>query len=179
MRVTRPYLGETVQQYAWIDLSPMDGMPKNKVMYKIWVKYLLLRRAIHSFAKFGDRTIDDIKSRIKNPVVRFAYQMFYKLKLYRLFDERKETRKLDRACARFSDGKEAYYANVMGGSNDKDIFPVEVYAEGVELPFEDIKIRCPKNYEVYLTQTYGADYMSPPPEDKRDRHHILDIEFLK
>ena len=42
-----------------------------------------------------------------------------------------------------------------------DIFPL------VKMPFEDTYTFVPKNYEQMLTDKYG-DYMTPPPEDKRD-----------
>ena len=42
--------------------------------------------------------------------------------------------------------------------------------EEVYLDFEDMKIRVPKQYEVYLTHMFG-DYMQLPPEEKRKVHY--------
>lgn len=46
------------------------------------------------------------------------------------------------------------------------------------LPFEDDVFPVPSGYEEYLTNAYG-DYMTPPPEDKRNGGHgdvIIDLE---
>lgn len=176
--VTRSYLGEIVDQFAWIDVSPMDGMPSNKLMFKAWVKYLLLRRLIHSFSKFGERQYADVNQRVKSPVLQAAYKVLFGAKAYKLFNPLVEARKLDKACAKFSTPSTKYYANIMGGSKDKDIFPIEVYGGGVELPFEDIMIRCPEKLDVYLRQTYGDTYMEFPPEEDRHRHRIIDVRII-
>lgn len=177
--VTRSYLGEVVDQFAWIDVSPMDGMPSNRLMYKFWVKYLLLRRLVHSFSKFGAREQKELNSRVKSPALRSVYKVLFGIKAYRFFDSRKEAEKLDKACARYSNPSTKYYANIMGGSKDKDIFPVEVYGKGTELPFEDIQIHCPEKLDAYLRKTYGDSYMEFPPEKERHRHRIISVKTIK
>jgi lipopolysaccharide cholinephosphotransferase len=43
------------------------------------------------------------------------------------------------------------------------------------LPFEDIDVPCPSNYDALLTHIYG-NYMQMPPVDQRVSH---DIEIIK
>ena len=53
----------------------------------------------------------------------------------------------------------------------KDVFPTKW------VKFEDMKIRIPNNYHVHLVSTYGEDYMTPPPEEKRKTHYPYLLDF--
>ena len=66
-------------------------------------------------------------------------------------------------------------ANYNGAWGKREIVPKEWYGEGVEVEFEGLKVRAPKEYDLWLKQVYG-DYMTPPPEDKRKTHH--DTEYI-
>ena len=46
-----------------------------------------------------------------------------------------------------------------------------------KLPYAGMQIRFPGKTEAYLSTRYGADFMTPPPEDKRHNHppYILDF----
>ena len=52
--------------------------------------------------------------------------------------------------------------------------PHSFFASYQSVPFEDIEIRVPENYDGYLTDRYG-DYMPPPPPEKRNSGHIAYI----
>ena len=45
-----------------------------------------------------------------------------------------------------------------------------LFKETVEVPFEDIMVKVPKNYDQYLKNLYG-DYMKFPPKEKQVGHH--------
>jgi lipopolysaccharide cholinephosphotransferase len=44
----------------------------------------------------------------------------------------------------------------------------------VDMPFGNLKVMAAKNYDIYLSGTYG-DYMTPPPEDKRTPYPAEDL----
>ncbi len=44
------------------------------------------------------------------------------------------------------------------------------------VPFENLILPIPKGYKMYLKTLYG-DYMTIPPEEKREHHYIRSIEF--
>ena len=44
--------------------------------------------------------------------------------------------------------------------------------ETILVPFEDMTAPIPKEYDAYLTHLYG-DYMTPPPDNKKDDRHII------
>ena len=43
-----------------------------------------------------------------------------------------------------------------------------------EVTFEGRKVKCPAGLENYMTRLYGPDYMTPPPEDKREKHVVFE-----
>ena len=47
-----------------------------------------------------------------------------------------------------------------------------------EMTFEGLKVKCPAGLEDYLTRLYGPDYMTPPPEDRRERHVVFEPFLL-
>ncbi len=62
----------------------------------------------------------------------------------------------------------------------------DVCRKSIEMPFEGVSMRVPCGYEAYLEITYGKDYMTLPPEDKRSAHanslcgcEDVDLEKLK
>lgn len=71
-------------------------------------------------------------------------------------------------CIGFPTGRKHYFGEIHARD---DIFPL------ADTKFESIMVHIPGNYDKYLTKLYGSDYMTVPPEDKREKHFILDIEF--
>lgn len=52
----------------------------------------------------------------------------------------------------------------------------EEITEMVKMPFENLNLPVPKDYDTYLKELYG-DYSVIPPEDKREHHYIRFIRF--
>lgn len=50
-------------------------------------------------------------------------------------------------------------------------FPMSAFRATAIMPFEDIELPIPIDYKAYLTAEYGADYMTPPPPEKRISTH--------
>lgn len=55
---------------------------------------------------------------------------------------------------------------------EREIHDREWMGEGTELPFENLMVKAPSNYDAYLKCMYG-DYMTPPPAEKRITHHSV------
>lgn len=65
----------------------------------------------------------------------------------------------------------SYIGNLSWSSSLKDRYPKQWFDKTIELPFEDIVIPVPAEYDRILTQFYG-DYMQIPPKEKRIRHNF-------
>ena len=59
------------------------------------------------------------------------------------------------------------------------MFPNEVYGEGVRLEFEGHMFAAPKEYELIFERLYGKNYMELPPENKRAAHSIVKLDLGK
>lgn len=57
-----------------------------------------------------------------------------------------------------------------------ELFMRSDYCEYIESSFEGYKWKIPAGYERILTRLYG-DYMEIPPEDKREKHVLLDFKI--
>lgn len=58
-----------------------------------------------------------------------------------------------------------------------EILPYDVFVPTRRAMFEGMEVNLPRQAEVYLANLYGGDYMQLPPEDKRERHFIVDFQL--
>ncbi len=59
----------------------------------------------------------------------------------------------------------------------KQLFPNEVYGEGVRLEFEGHMFNAPSAYLDILERLYGKKYMELPPKEKQITHEIIKLDF--
>lgn len=86
----------------------------------------------------------------------------------------KTTRKYPYECSEFC----MFYETEVYGLR-RNVIPKKWIEETVWVPFENVQVRIPKYYHEYLTHIYG-DYMTPPPDDKKDDRHIVKyLDFEK
>ncbi|WP_026516516.1 LicD family protein [Butyrivibrio sp. MC2021] len=57
-------------------------------------------------------------------------------------------------------------------------FPTDWFKETIELPFEDSKMICPKEYDKYLSYQFDK-YMELPPEEERGTRHAYFVDLKK
>lgn len=69
--------------------------------------------------------------------------------------------------------KSEYMANLqLGTYGMRECFKAALWEDMIYLPFEDTQVASFRDYDAYLTCLFG-DYMTPPPEDKRDSTHTF------
>lgn len=59
------------------------------------------------------------------------------------------------------------------------ITPADEWLPVKKIQFEDIQINVPNNIEKYLERAYGKNYMQLPPEEKREQHFCIELDFGK
>lgn len=62
--------------------------------------------------------------------------------------------------------------------DDRMTFESDIYQGTIEMPFENIMIKVPVNYDTILRKYYG-DYMELPPENQRVSAHHFKAFFIK
>lgn len=65
-----------------------------------------------------------------------------------------------------------YLFEMVAGALCKEPFPKEVFDSYIEMQFENRRYMSVRDYDKYLTSTFG-DYMTLPPIEKRIRHHCF------
>ena len=77
-----------------------------------------------------------------------------------------------------SEGESAFVITYCGAWGKREIARTEWFAEGVEVEFEGLRLRAPKDYDAYLRRGVYGDYMQLPPIEKQVGHHYTDIVDL-
>ena len=114
-----------------------------------------------SLVEYGDSTIKDICRKI----------MWYAL---RIVNPRWFGNRIDALIKKYRK-EDGQYEGLVGCGKDgrKEVFPRGTFEELIELPFEDMMVPAPKEYDVFLSQFYG-DYMTVPSQEEIDyKSHLL------
>lgn len=146
----------------WVDIFPMDGVPENKILCKVFMNICFGMRAVilsmttdFSGAEKGKKTM---VKRILNQVA----VILGKKRVYRLYD---------RLCRRYPCKTSLYVANLFSAYGARDRMKRARIVRSKVYPFEDRQYTGFADYEYYLSNLYG-DYMKLPPEEKRRTHSI-------
>lgn len=97
-------------------------------------------------------------------------------KLFSFSSFQKWMDKVDKAC------QYNKKSNLMGIPSGRGHYFGEIRHRETFLPtskgvFEGMNVNLPGDPDDYISNLYGRDYMTLPPEEKRERHHIVDIQF--
>ena len=138
-----------------IDIFPLVGLYKNNFMRKLQTKLLGINRAMLS-KEFALATQPELKHNFKTKLLYLLPHPFRCLicKMNELIIFKK------------------FYISDMASSvwfTLPDEIEVKAYGEGVSLPFEDVMLLCPSDWDTVLTTVFG-DYMTPPPVEERNGH---------
>ncbi|MDD2496087.1 MAG: LicD family protein, partial [Tissierellia bacterium] len=157
------------QQYAWIDVFPLDGMPNNQIKLKIHSFRLLLARMIFNYSIFSSGVDMNAKNRpwYEKVLIRFGQV----LPVEKIFNRQKAYIRLDRLLKMYDFDESNYLINLMGAYKLKEMFHKKYFGNGAKYEFEGMQLNGPKDYNYVLTQLYG-DYMTPPPIGDRNHHRI-------
>ena len=152
---------------VFVDIFPLDNFDiLDDEIYKIQVE---------SMQKFSDY----VKSIRKFSFSDFVEQVigFHFRGLKAIVESWFVQKEREKRLKHFQD----YIAPHTGGKGEKcvcitqwegKIFKSRWFEDTIEMPFEDISVIIPKDYDSYLKLLYG-DYMTPPPEEGRVSQHYL------
>jgi len=145
---------------VFIDIMPFDGVPSNLLVKKLY--YIMMRQLvkIYDYRKFGKISGKSIKVQLIN---YFSTELLHKVWM-----------KLATNWSFYSSKQTCFTWSIR---NKKLTFDTALFDDLIEVQFEDICVRVPRNYKKYLTQHYG-DFMKIPPENERQIHNaggIVDV----
>jgi len=157
---------------AWIDLFPLDGVPKDPKVFDKWYKKCSRLYTLFMFSQFKYfYSITDVKGRRFRALKIFVKKAFYKLNLEKLINTRKAWCKLDKNLKKYDYNESDSVFNFCGAWGIKELFDKKTYGEGKIYKFEDLLLNGPEDYDTVLSQMYG-DYMTPPSDADKNRHLV-------
>lgn len=165
-----------IHQGIFVDIFPYDNWPDNKkAQKKIWrkksyIQALLLMK--HNYISYKTNSV--LKYILKSV-------MFTCIKFLSLFYSKKSLVNKYKNIIKKGNELKGYalYEQTINYKFAYWVVPKECFSSYVSLMFENESFKCPGDYKTYLTTVYG-DYMTPPPECKRQiGHDIIRLDFGK
>lgn len=163
----------------FIDIFPIESCDKINFSGKIKAKkYDLLNR----MKNLRLDAIRPSKTLLKISKTSKELKKYYKLRrrlgtIAKIFPMRFYYRSIKKMTNKYDPNSE--YVNIPSAiSYYREYLKREIFGSVVEVEFEGKKFFAPVGYKEYLHNLYG-DYMKIPPEDKRERHIALKVDFGK
>lgn len=153
-----------------VDIFPIDGYPKGdsaiqkyfKKQLKVFHRYLFL---------ISLETTTESKSFIKHIVKEIIKFFISSRTLARMVDNRARKNHFEN-----SEKAGCSVALYFGDLTDSQRASFD---KGILMSFEDREYFVPQNYKDVLEKTYGPDYMTPPPVDKRVSTHTENYYWVE
>ncbi len=159
---------------AWVDVFPLDGLPKNPLLRWFHKMNLLEKRLLLKYSCFNE--VVNLHDKHRNIIERFFIFIGKHVNFEKYLNTKKRLDKLDKTLKKYSDKDSLFYMNYMGAYKFKSIMEKSLfYGEGAYYDFEGLKLFGPKNYDLYLTRIYG-DYMKIPSKEEQNKHNTELIE---
>ena len=152
---------------AWIDLFPLDGMPKSKVGCFFHKYRLLYLRMMLKFSQFSQVVAVNLAHRPLHERILIAAGKH--LHLESRLNTQKRMALIDKSLKKYPYEGARQVVNFMGAYKFREMFPKSIYDSLAEYPFETLSLSAPADYDTVLRQMYG-DYMTPPPKDEQNKH---------
>ncbi len=165
-------MGNLIDDHAWIDVFPLDGVPEGKIEFHIWKNKAMLFSKLFTLSQMQKNFSTKGKSigEYRTKKEKFIF-IFLKLHGQNLLNSNYLWNALDRELKKYKYSSSDRLINFCGNWRMKEMFEKNVYGKGMLFQFEGFKLNGPENYDFVLSQMYG-DYMVLPPEEKRNHHDI-------
>ena len=145
---------------AWTDFFILDRVPPEGLKRKWW----FLR--LHLLQGMLKRNVDYSRFSLKNRILLRATHL-----MGLPFSTQWKVRRYEKVSTEVKTGSDLSMSN---GAFElmMHIWHPEQFAEKETVPFEGIPVLIPKRYAEVLTELFGPDYMTPPPESERVAKHL-------
>lgn len=155
-------------QGIFIDIFPLDSVPKNKIKRYFHSNILKLLSII---LKAGVMI-----NPAKNPSKLKCLAHYLVMPVFKLFDYKKLFHLFEDICSRYNNDKDLPIGEISFDYRDKCIWPRECFDDVTIKDFMGIKVACPIGYDAILKISFG-DYMTPQQEPSYHGNIIFDTEI--
>ena len=153
---------------CFIDVMPISGMPDNFLKRFLFCKKINVYRILSEMRIYGTDALDLKWKKVLYPVLKPAFH-FVPPNYY--------CRKWLEMLKKYPFEKCNYTGYVWWFDVARLVYKKEVFGTPTPIKFEGTEMYCPEKWDDLLKQQFG-DYMTLPPEDKRQPMHVgtLDLE---
>lgn len=171
VKVTNASYTDTLVEHAWIDIFPLDGMPKRRIAQLAHFWHMTAWKFFYHASCF-DQLVN--LNRAGRPLYQKVLIKFMQVtKIGSRLDTRKLMGRIEKLLTKYSCDDCDYGISLFGAYMLREIMPKSVVGTGALYPFEDSAFVGPADYDRFLTLLYG-DYMTPPTD--KNKHTIEKIE---
>ena len=176
VRVVNRSSDEVRYEDAWIDLIPLDGYPAPGLHALGHRLRLTWWKGMDALTEF-DYVIDTKRDRgfACNLMVKTVRALSRVIRPYG-DDFHRVLLKWDNALRSLEYDEYPRSLNLMAAVGFRELFPRSDFGTGQPIEFEGRYFMAPDNVPGVLTQIFGPDYMTPPPDDLRNWHNTEVIE---
>lgn len=168
---------ESFPSGIFLDVFPIDFAPQNTIFLKCKALIsdgLQFICTCTLYSQNPSMNLEKLYSQDKEAFRRYKMRIIIG-RFFSLFSHRQWVYWFDKInkCSKRSNqmtvptGRKHYLAETL---------PAKVFVPAIECTFEGVKSYIPNGYHQYLSNLYG-DYMQIPPENKRERHFIVDFKI--
>lgn len=152
----------------------LDNMPDNawdfkrqKIRTWIWGRLIFLSASPTPYLPF-----DGMKKKVVNAI---CSAVVVGMKAIRLTPQKLQA-KWDKAAMKYDGQQTCRVADYADKNPEKLSARIDELYPAVDMSFDGIMIKVPRDYQAILTRNYG-DYMKMPPVEKRKNHRPSQLDF--
>ena len=163
------------EEFAWIDLIPLDGFPDKgpkRTLHKLRLSFWWDLNQILQF----DELVDQKRKRSLPAAIAVKGASLFK-GLGKVMDYHTCLRKLNETLAEYPyDSDTEDIINYLAAYGFREVFPRKCFRETAVLDFEGVGMKCPADYDTVCRIIYDDHYMELPPENERNKHNSEIVE---
>lgn len=159
---------------VWVDIYPIDGFPKSKIIQIVKYAKLTFYNFMYHLGYFECVNVErPDRAKYQKLIISFVSRVYPLLHI----NGAKWRNKIDKELRKGNALTDSYLINFIGMKGIKELFPASVLRNRSVYEFEGKIFYGPRDYETYLHQLYG-EYMIPP-KDSDKKSHPMEILFDK
>lgn len=160
-----------IDSYAWIDVIPLDGMPRGGLRQKLHYYHFYGYRILYQMSHFSE--IVNV-NRERKPLERLAIAVLRLFNVEQLLDSRRICKRLHSVLSKYDFDGSDFGMQFISDYKLRELMPRAWFGDGTEYTFENVRANGVANADGYLSQLYG-DYMTMPPVEKRIGKHSVEL----
>ncbi len=149
--------------HLWLDIYPMDGLPRSPVCSAAWLR---IARGLKRFPSWATLPYLLRRPTLGKQIGRLLLAPPVKL-IGKLGGKEFWTRAVIRYSLHFPFETSEFAGGVTSSSGPRERMRKEDFVRTIEVPIRDRTFHAPSCWEKYLIQFYGNGWRIPPEETKR------------